>query len=106
MKQLSVLLLLLGLVGCKYLSREQAKIACEEWEEKGEVIRYKVIGENGITYDHFDRNRACYNAFQDNQYEGYYGEFDDDDRSKEGKLLKDSDTPEVKGMNKKYFRYW
>ena len=106
MKQLSVLLLLLGLVECKYLSREQAKIACEEWEEKGEVIRYKVIGENGAIYDHFDRNRACYNAFWDNQYEGYYGEFDDDDRSKEGKLLKDSETPEAKGMNKKYFRYW
>ena len=105
MKQPLLLLLLLGLVGCKYSSREQAEIACNEWKEKAEVIRYKVVGENGIIYDHFNRNRACYNAFWDNQYEGYYGEFDDDDRSKEGKLLKDSDTPKVKGMNKKYFRY-
>lgn len=105
MKKLSVFLLLLGLIGCKYPSKEQAEKACDEWKEKGEVIRYKVVGENGIIHDHFNRSRACYNAFWDNQYEGSYGEFDNDDRSKEGKLLKDSDTPEVIGMNKKYFRY-
>jgi len=106
MKKLSAFLFLLGLVGCKYPSREQARIACEEWEEQGEVIRYKLVGEDGINYEDFNRNRACYNAYWDNQYEGYYEEFDDDDRSKGGKLLKDSDTPEVKGMSKKYFRYW
>ena len=59
MKQPLLLLLLLGLVGCKYSSREQAEIACNEWKEKAEVIRYKVVGENGIIYDHFNRNRAC-----------------------------------------------
>ena len=40
MKRLSVFLLLLGLVGCKYPSREQAEIACEEWKEKGTNALY------------------------------------------------------------------
>ena len=40
MKRLSVFLLLLGLVGCKYPSKEQARIACEEWKENGDSIIY------------------------------------------------------------------
>ena len=106
MKRLSVAILLLGLAGCgKYQSESEAKLACNEWEEKGEVIRYKSLGKGGITYNLFNRSRHCLHTYWDNQYEGYYGEFDDEDRSKEGKLLKDSDIPKVKGMNKKYFRY-
>ena len=31
MKRLSVFLLLLGLIGCKYPSKEQAEKACEKW---------------------------------------------------------------------------
>ena len=106
MKRLSVVILLLGLADCgKHQSESEAKLECNEWEEKGEVIRYKLVGDDGITYEHYNRNRSCYDAFWNNQVEGYYGEFDDEDRSKEGKLLKDSDIPKVKGMNKKYFRY-
>ena len=40
MKRLSVFLLLLGLVGCKYPSREQAFDACYEWEKKGANALY------------------------------------------------------------------
>ena len=35
MKRLSIFLILLGLVGCNYPSKEQAEIACDEWKEKG-----------------------------------------------------------------------
>ncbi|WP_136989202.1 hypothetical protein [Synechococcus sp. UW140] len=106
MKRVAALLLLLGLAGCgKYPSSQRALEACNEWEEQGEVIRYKLAGKDGITHNLFNRNRTCYNAFWDNQYEGIYGEFDDADRRKEGKLLEESDEPTVKGRNKIYFRY-
>ena len=92
------------LVGCsKYSSKEQAMDACKEWEAKAEVIRYKSVI-NGITENLFNSNRTCYDAVQDNQVIGYYRVFDDD-RAKEGKVLKDSDSPRVKGKNEKYFRY-
>lgn len=94
------------LVGCsEYSSQDQAMDACNEWEEQGEVIRYKLEGADGITYNESNRNRACYNSLWDNQVESYYGEFNDDDRAKEGKILKASELPMVKGRNKKYFRF-
>ena len=40
MKRLSVFLLLLGLVGCNYPSREQALDACYEWKKKGANALY------------------------------------------------------------------
>ena len=107
MKRLTTALLLLGtLTGCSYASSEQAMDACKEWEAKGEVIPYKQLGKDGVTYNLSDRNRTCFNAYWDKHIIGYYGEFDDDDRAKEGKLLKESDIPQVEGLNKKYFRYW
>lgn len=45
------------------------------------------------------KNRAYYNSFRDIQVEGYHGEFNDDDRAKEGKILKASELPMVKGRN-------
>ena len=40
MKRLSVVLLLLGLAGCKYPSKIQADEACLEWWKKGETVTY------------------------------------------------------------------
>ena len=94
------------LVGCsEYSSQVQAMDACNEWEGQGEVIRYKLVGADGITYADSNRNRACYYAFLDDQVEGYHGEFNDNDRAKEGKILKASELPMLKGRNKKYFRF-
>lgn len=102
---LSSIVLASVLVGCsKYSSKEQAMNACTEWEAKAEVIRYKSVID-GITENLFNSNRTCFDAFWDNQVIGYYGEFDDDDRAKEGKVLESSDSPRVKGKNEKYFRY-
>lgn len=44
MKRLSVFLLLLGILGCNYPSREQAFDACREWKEKGEKALYTKAG--------------------------------------------------------------
>jgi hypothetical protein len=43
MKKLSVFLLLLGLVGCKYQSMEQAEKACEKWVKAGGSYKSETI---------------------------------------------------------------
>ena len=43
MKKLSVFLLLLGLVGCKYQSKEQAEKACEKWVKAGGSYKSETI---------------------------------------------------------------
>lgn len=49
---LSSIVLAFVLAGCsEYSSQGQAMDACNEWEEQGEVIRYKLVGADGITYD-------------------------------------------------------
>ncbi len=55
MKKLSVFLLLLGLVGCKYPSKLEAEKACEAWGKDGDVGYCREEEETkqilGLTYD-------------------------------------------------------
>lgn len=102
-KRLSVVLLLLGLAGCNYPSKEQAKKACEVWRRKGEIINYSVesTGRN-------ISNRYCSNEDETNQYLGYQGEFTDYHRSKSNKVVSTYEDSYLKAENfkiVKHFRY-
>lgn len=50
MKRLSIVLLLLGLVGCNYPSREQAGRACNEWKDRGASMTF--ANKSQLSYEH------------------------------------------------------
>ena len=50
MKRLSIVLLLLGLVGCNYPSREQAGLACNEWKDRGASMTF--ANKSQLSYEH------------------------------------------------------
>lgn len=67
------------LVGCgKYPSKDQARVACVEWMEKGERIDY-LDRSNGVLFENYKTNRLCVLEKETSQILGYQGEFDNID---------------------------
>ena len=94
------------LVGCgKYASLAQAKDACYEWTTKGERIDYTVDFSTSKTKT-FERNRMCKLEEETNQFLGYQGEFNDNDRAKAGKEVWWKTKLEAKNLTiVKHFHY-
>ena len=94
------------LVGCgKYPSKEQASDACSEWRLKGEKISY-TIDFSTEQSETFERDRICKLEEETNQFLGYEGEFSDNDREKEGKLVWWKNAPEARNIKiVKHFHY-
>ena len=74
MKRLSIVLLLLGLVGCNYPSREQADRACNEWKDRGASMTF--ANKSQLSYEH-EKNkvvpvfsRSCKEETAENQILG------------------------------------
>ena len=119
MKRLPVFLLLLGLVGCKYPSMEQALEACDEWADKGEKITYyysielRKHGYNGYTRTVEDTKnlitRYCKKEEDTKQFLGYQGKLDSTAKERNGKHIGDvrrAKHSEVKDWSiVKHFRY-
>ena len=117
-KHLSVVILLAGLAGCNYPSRQQALDACYEWKQKGEKITYSYqnfdVGSNHqVTM--FDEsitvnNRDCKSEDATNQILGYEGKWSEKDRAMSGASSKSNgglgQSPKAKDSKVvKHFRY-
>ena len=88
--RLSISLLLLGLVGCKYPSIEQAEIACEEWKEKGETGSFRNQNQNQFnSWEYLEASsRYCSQGILVNQYLGR-------ESKKVARLIKEGKIEEV-----------
>ena len=109
MKRLPVFLLLLGLVGCNYPSKKEAREACEKWKSEAEeiVINYK---ESYRQYNYYAdippktktreitrnlSNRDCKFEEETNQFLGNEGKWDSKAKGMNGKHLGLIDEYEV-----------
>ena len=93
---LSSVVLASVLVGCgKYASREQAKIACDKWKDKGERIDYLVHFSDSDTYEKYVTDRACKLEEATSQFLGFQGEFSRKQREVEGERSAYLDVPEL-----------
>ena len=84
--------LLIG--GCgKYESMDEAKTACYEWRDNGEVIKFKYVWSSYMTGKSVGskvlKNRKCENEQTTRQYLGKEGEFTEQDRRGAGKHFKE-----------------
>ena len=82
-KRLSVVLLLLGLAGCAYPSRDQARQGCDEWENKEETITYRIEQRGEQSFG----NRYCREEEETKQYLGYEVTFVKEDYDKADKVF-------------------
>lgn len=92
---LSSVVLASVLVGCgKYASREQAKIACDKWKDKGERIDYLVHFNDSDTYEKYVTDRTCKLEESANQFLGFQGELSRKQKEVEGERVSYRDAPE------------
>ena len=83
------------LVGCgKYASRDQAKIACDKWKDKGERIDYLVHFNDSDTYEKYVTDRACKLEESKSQFLGFQGELSRKQKEVEGERVSYRDAPE------------
>ena len=102
-KHVSVALLLLGLSGCAYPSRDQARQGCNEWKEKGEqgvvfARTFKDIPETKVS------SRKCSWEKETSQFLGSENKVVVRE-IKEGKLMYVGDVMWEDYKVVKYFRY-
>ena len=82
---------LIGGCSVRYPSKEHAITACQEWQRRGEVIKFKHAeidwrtGVERISHPHF-YNRKCQYEPTTRQFLGKEGEFTEQDRAKAEKI--------------------
>ncbi|MDB4486099.1 hypothetical protein N9025_01670 [Synechococcus sp. AH-707-B22] len=105
---LSVLLPLIGdlLSSRKYPSSAQAKTACYEWVNEGEIINYtEELGFEEYSEEK-SSNRQCRSERETNQILGYEGDFTSKNYEKEGNIVYYTKAPKPINLKVvKHFRY-